>query len=251
MVHLAARVHVVRESVAEPLDEYRRVNVEGTRTLVKAAAAAGVRRFLLLSSVKVNGEGGRIAYRESDSPTPLGPYSISKKEAEDCLAESRSDLEWVVLRPPLVYGPHVGGNFLRLITLARLARTVPLPLGGIENMRSFIFVQNLVDGIIHLLAHPGASYRRFMISDGEDISTSDLIRRIGHIGGGPVRLFPCSTTLLRLGLDMLGRGGVAQRLLGSLTVDMTALRETGWAPPASLDAGLETTVHWWLSNRTR
>jgi nucleoside-diphosphate-sugar epimerase len=253
VVHLAARVHVMRETAPDPLAEFRRVNVDGSVAAYRAACAAGVRRFVLLSSVKVHGEGRATPYTERDPPAPADPYGASKLEAERMLASARdaggmSDL--VVLRPPLVYGPGVGGNFRRLIRLAELAQRWPLPLGGLDNRRSMVAVHNLADAIRFVIESPAAGGRALLVSDGEDLSTSDLLARLARALGGRARLLPCPTGVLRALAMLAGQGAVVDRLLGSLTVDSSALRTgLGWTPPYSVDAALAEAASWWGEGR--
>lgn len=250
VVHLAARVHVLRETAPDALAEYRAVNVAGTRRLARAAAAAGVRRFLFMSSVKAIGEGGDVPYTDATPAAPATPYGRSKLEAERELAEVavREGLEVVVLRPPLVYGPGVGGNFLRLLDLCR--RGVPLPLGAVANRRSLIFVGNLAAAVGHCLVHPAAPGGRFLIQDGAPLSTPDLIRALAGRLGRPARLIPVPPVWLRLGARLLGATGAFERLCGSLAVDDAGLRAAlGWHPPFTLDAGLDATVAWYREQR--
>lgn len=237
VVHLAARVHVMREMATEPLAEFRRVNVSGTLNLARQAAAAGVQRFVYLSSVKVNGESGR--YTEADPPAPEDPYGISKHEAELGLRgmAAESGLEVVIIRPPLVYGPGVRANFQAL--MRAVARGVPLPLGAVDNRRSLVALDNLVDFIVTCLAHPSAANETFLVSDGEDLSTTDLIRRLGRAMDRPARLIPVPASVLMTAATLLGRRDVARRLLGSLQLDTSKARQRlSWVPPISVDEGL-------------
>jgi nucleoside-diphosphate-sugar epimerase len=253
VIHLAARVHVLRETAPDALELYRRVNVDGTRRLARAAAAAGVRRFLFMSSVKAIGEGqggegqgGSAPYSDATPPAPPSPYGRSKLEAEGELAEvaARDGLEPVVLRPPLVYGPGVGGNFLRLLEICR--RGLPLPLGAVANRRSLVFVGNLADAAERCLVHPAAAGGRFLIQDRPPLSTPGLIRALSSRLGRPARLLPVPPALLRSGAGLIGAAGAWQRLCGSLEVDDSALRTTlDWQPPFSLEAGLDATVAWY------
>lgn len=246
VVHLAARVHVVRDSAASPLSEYRRVNIEGTRQLAQAAAQAGVRRLLLVSSIKVNGEVTRRPFTEDDPPKPVGAYAISKWEAEQALIEAsgRLGLEWVVLRPPLVYGPGVGANFLGLLHAVATRR--PLPLGAIENRRSLAYVGNLVDAIHCCLVQQEAANRTFLIGDGEDVSTPDLVRRLACALGVSPRLLRVPVPLLRTGGWLVGQRAAIERLAGSLQVDSGRLRSVlGWVPPHGLEQGLAATARWY------
>jgi nucleoside-diphosphate-sugar epimerase len=234
VVHLAARVHVTREASDNPLELFRRVNVAGTDRLLRQAIAAGVRRVVYLSSVKVNGESG--TYSETDPPRPEDPYAISKYEAEQVLnaAARESGIEVVIVRPPLVYGPGARANFHALLRTVR--RGVPLPLGAVRNCRSLVALDNLVDFIITCTTHPAASGQIFFVSDGEDLSTADLIRHIAKAFDRPARLIPVPEPLLYAAASLLGQRARAQKMLGSLRVDISkARRVLGWVPPYTLD----------------
>jgi nucleoside-diphosphate-sugar epimerase len=246
VVHLAARAHVMREATIDPLAAFRTVNVEGTRNLARQAAAAGVRRFVFLSSVKVNGENtaGR-AFTESDPPHPEDPYGASKREAEDALRAiaAKTGLEVVILRPPLVYGPAVKANFLRM--LRWVDRGVPLPLASVNNRRSLVYVGNLADVIVQCLEHTAAAGETFLVDDGEPVSTSRLLREIGQALDRPARLFPFPPELLRAGAACVGRGSDAARVLDDLVVDSQRIRTVlGWQPPFSRKDGLAATAAW-------
>lgn len=253
VVHLAARVHVMRDAAADPLAAYRAVNVEGTLHLARQAAAAGVRRFVFVSSIKVNGEERATAYTEVDTPAPGDAYALSKWEAEQGLQQiaAATGLEVVILRPPLVYGPGVGANFLAL--LRAVTRGMPLPLGAINNQRSLIYVGNLADAIVRCLEHPAAAGKTFMVSDGEDVSTSGLVRRMAAALGRPARLLPVPPSLLHAAARFAkkfpkGRTAPAltRRLLDSLAIDSSAIRrDLDWSPPFTLDDGLRKTVQWY------
>lgn len=241
VVHLAARVHVMRDAASDPLAGFRRVNVAGTLRLARQATAAGVKRFVYLSSVKVNGESGTFA--ETDPPSPEDPYGISKLEAEIGLRTIAGDgaMEVVIIRSPLVYGPGVRANFDAL--MRAIARGVPLPLGAVHNRRSLIGLDNLVDFILTCAEHPEAANQTFLISDGEDLSTTDLIRRLAAAMNRRARLVPVPASVLMLAATALGRHDVARRLLGSLQVDIRKARRTlGWSPPVSVDEGLRRAV---------
>ena len=243
VVHLAARVHVMRDNAADPLAECRRVNVDGARAAHAAARDAGVRRFVLLSSVKAMGEGRALPYRESDPPAPADPYGISKLEAEQALLAlaASTGIEVVIIRPPLVYGPGVGANFAAL--MRAVARGVPLPLGAVNNRRSLVAIDNLVDLINTCVEHPAAANEIFLVSDGEDLSTPELVRRLARAMGRPARLIPVPVPLLLAGAMLLGKRDVARRLLGSLQVDISKARSLlGWTPPVSVDEGLRRAV---------
>lgn len=242
LIHAAARVHIMRDEQANPLADYRRVNVEGTLSLARQAATAGVKRFIFISSIKVNGEattrGG--AFSASDVPAPEDPYGLSKLEAERGLMELAADsgMEVVVIRPPLVYGPGVKGNFASMIKM--IDKGLPLPLGAIYNKRSLVGIDNLVDLIIRCIDHPAAANQVFLVSDGEDLSTSELLRGVGYALGKPARLVPIPAGLLQLGATIIGKKGMAQRLLGSLQVDISKTCSTlGWSPPYTVEQGLK------------
>ena len=249
VVHLAARVHVMGEAGPEATALYRRTNVDGTRRLAEAAAAAGVRRFLLMSSVKAVGEAGPVGkdgrpgpLTEATPPAPADPYGRSKLEAEAALAQAAGPArDWVVLRPPLVYGPGVGANFHKLLRLARSG--LPLPLAALDNRRSLVFVGNLADAVCRAIDHPGAAHRVFLIHDGPALAVPELIRRLAFHFGRPARLFAVPPAVLRLAAGALGASAAFQRLCGSLEVDDSAFRGAlGWVPPVTVDQGLKATV---------
>jgi nucleoside-diphosphate-sugar epimerase len=247
-IHLAARAHIMQERFPGALDAYRTVNIAGTEKLARDAAAQGVRRLVFLSSVKVNGERTPDSpFTEDDMPRPEDAYGISKWEAEQALWKiaSETGLEVVVVRAPLVYGPGVKGNFLRLMHM--VARGWPLPLASALNKRSFVYVGNLVDALITAAQSPAAAGRTYLVSDGEDMSTPELIRGIAKALGVPSRLFPVPVTLLRAGGTLLGHGDALARLTGSLQVDSSRIRrELGWIPPFSVAQGLQETGRWYL-----
>lgn len=242
IVHLAARVHIMKDTNKNPLAEFRRVNVEGTANLAQQAAAAGVRRFVFLSSVKVNGEFTQpnSPFTAADTPAPVDPYGVSKCEAEQVLREiaAETGMEVAIIRPPLVYGPGVKANFESMMRW--LARGIPLPIAGVtENRRSLVALDNLVDLIVTCLTHPAAANQTFLVSDDEDLSTAALLRRMGEAQGSPARLFYAPVSVLELGAAMLGKSSIYQRLCGSLQVDIRKTRELlGWSPPVTVDEGL-------------
>ncbi len=238
IVHLAARVHVMEAAGPSAAPQFHRTNVEGTRRLAVQATSAGVRRFVFLSSIKVNGEQGR--FNEDSPAVPVDPYAVSKSEGERVLRDlARSaPLEVVILRPPLVYGPGVKANFLSLLNAVR--RGIPLPFGAIANRRSLVNVDNLVDLIVVCLDHPAAASETFMVSDGEDLSTPSLVRRLAVAAGGRARLVPVPGWGLRLAGALSGQTAAIERLTGSLQVDISkARRVLGWQPPFSVDEGLQ------------
>lgn len=248
VAHLAARVHVMHETAMEGLVRHRRVNTEGTATLARAAARAGVRRFVYLSTIKVNGE--RTSDRpflETDTPDPVDAYGLSKLEAEQQLARitGETGLNAVIFRPPLMYGPGVKGNFRRLITLVR--RRIPLPLASIHNARSMLCVDNMVSAIDAALCREQPVTGTFLVSDGHDLSTPELVRKIGAAMGLAPLVFHCPTSLLQAAAGLAGKGGEARRMIESLRVDCTKLRsELQWNPPVSVDAGITAAVQWQL-----
>jgi nucleoside-diphosphate-sugar epimerase len=222
------------------------VNAGGTEVLARQAADRGVRRFVFLSSVKVHGEGSRVPYTEEQQPDPQDPYGVSKWKAEVSLKRIGGDtgLEVVIIRPPLVYGPGVKANFYQLLRSIELG--LPLPLAGIQNKRSLVFLGNLIDAIISCATHAEAAGRTFLVSDGEDISTSELITRAAAALGRPARLLPFPSALLRLAGLLTGKKAAVDRLLGSLTVDSSRIRrELGWTPPFTMTEGLRETAVWY------
>jgi nucleoside-diphosphate-sugar epimerase len=245
VVHLAARVHVMREKAADPVREFRQANVEGTRSILEAAARARVRRLVFLSSIKVSGEGRAEPYTEAPGPPPEDPYGLSKFEAEGLVRDYSDRLETVILRPPLVYGPGVGGNFARLIRLVEISRRLPLPLTNLRNRRSMIFVGNLCDAILHLLESSEAPGRAFVASDCEDLSTADLVQRLGAAAGFSPKTVGAPVGMLKVAARLLGRTAEMDRLTEPLTVDPTSLLATGWRPPYSVEEGIGITVRWW------
>jgi nucleoside-diphosphate-sugar epimerase len=235
----------MQDDAADPLDAYRLVNVEGTLNLALQAAAAGVRRFVFVSSIKVNGEATspRRPFTADALPAPLDPYGVSKLEAEQGLREleAKTSMEVVIVRPPLVYGQGVKANFASM--LCWVARGIPLPLGAIHNARSMVTLDNLVDLLVTCLKHPAAAGHTFLVSDGEDVSTSELLRRTAHAMGRKAFLLPIPTFMLDWGAALLGKRAVAQRLCGSLQVDIEKTRHLlGWNPPLTLDQGLKKAV---------
>lgn len=246
VVHLAARVHNLKETAADPIAEYYRTNIAGTARLARAAAEAGVKRFVFLSSIKVNGEGREIPYTEEDPESPQDPYAVSKLEAERALQEvaARSGLETVTLRPPLVYGPEVKANFLRLIRMVE--RRLPLPFASVQNRRSMIFVGNLASAIRACLRIPGAAGKTYLVADGESISTPRLIQEIGTCLGVEPRLFPMPLWVLQAVAALSGKRQDAARLIGSLIVDPSKIsRDLKWKPEVPLAEGLKLTIDWY------
>jgi len=247
--HLAARVHVGCERSADALEASRVVNLYGTERLARSCAAAGVRRLVFASTVKVNGEQtATVPFSESDPPAPQDAYSITKLEAELALKEiaGESGLEAVIVRPPLVYGAGVGANFMRLVRL--VDRGIPLPFARVDNRRSLVYVGNLVDAMLCCGTHSGAGGETFMVSDGEDISTPELIRRIAGALGVRAHLWPCPESLLRLAAKLAGKSFEIERLLGSLAMDSSKIgRQLGWTPPYSMREGLARVSRWYMT----
>ena len=241
LVHLAGRVQVMDDPAEDPLQEFRKVNVEATLNLARQAACAGLRRFVFLSSVKVHGETtpDGMAFTEADHPAPGDPYAVSKLEAEQGLLEisRQSNMEVVIIRPPLVYGPGVKGNFRSLMTW--INKGTPLPLGGIKNKRSFVGVNNLIDFILTCMNHPAAANQIFLISDGEDISTTELIKMMAQAMNKPARLIPVPAFFLEPIAAIIGKRKMAQRLFGSLQADISKARKVlGWNAPFNVREGL-------------
>ena len=252
VVHCAAMAHVMRETETDALAVYRRINVEATRNIASQAANAGVRRFVYLSSIKVNGESTRsgYAFHADDVANVDDPYSISKREAEQALQEiaASTGMEVVIIRPPLVYGPRVKGNFRSM--LKWLSNVIPLPLGAINNKRSMVGLDNLVDLLITCVDHPSAANQTFLVSDDEDLSTTELLRRMSKALGKSVRLVPVPVSLLQLGAKLLGKQDIAQRLLGNLQIDVShAKKVLDWTPPVNVDEGRRRTAEWYLSQK--
>lgn len=246
VVHCAGRAHVMADTSSDPLEAYRAANVGLTLALARQSAMAGVRRFVFISSVKVNGESTlpNAAFAESDLPAPADPYAVSKWEAEQGLAQisAQTGMEVVIIRPPLVYGPGVKANFATLVDCVR--RRVPLPLGAVTaNRRSYIALDNLADFVLTCLEHPAAANETFLISDGNDLSTADLLLRLGRAMGKPARLFSVPLPLLHLGARFAGRAGMARRLSDSLQVNVSkAELLLCWQPVVSVDEGLRRAV---------
>lgn len=241
VVHCAARVHVMQDDATEPLQAYREVNVSGTLNLACQAADAGVRRFVFVSSIKVNGEATQPGhpFTADDVPEPLDPYGVSKLEAEQGLRELelQTGMEVVIVRPPLVYGPGVKANFASMMRW--VACGIPLPLGAIQNARSMVAMDNLVDLLATCVKHPAAAGQTFLVSDGEDVSTTELLRRTAQAMGKKAFLLPVPAIVLEWGATLLGKRAEAQRLCGSLQLDIVKTKQLlGWTPPVSVDEGL-------------
>ena len=245
IVHLAARAHVLKEAAADPLAAFREANLQLPLACAQAAIDAGVRRFVFVSSIGVHGnQTDGKPFEVHDALAPSSPYAQSKMEAERTLKVlcQNKGMELVVVRPPLVCGPHAPGNFASLMRALQCG--IPLPLGAVTaNRRSLVALDNLVDLLLTCLDHPAAAGEAFLVSDGEDLSTADLLRRLGQAMNKPTRLFPVPPSLLQFGANLLGKGDMAQRLLGNLQVDISHTRDTlNWTPPISVDEGLRRAV---------
>lgn len=251
VIHLASRVHKLIDVSINPLADYRGVNTGGTQKLAEMSAQAGTRRLIFMSTIKVNGEKTiDAAFTENHAALPQDPYAISKWEAEQALhnISDATGLEVVILRPPLVYGPGVKANFLRLLQL--IDKGVPLPLGYVKNNRSFIYVGNLVDAIIKCVEHHNAANQTFLVSDGQDVSTPELIKMIAGAMGKKARLFPCPVSLLKMIGKGAGKSSEIERLTGSLQVDNSKIRRVlGWKPPYTMEEGIYETVKWVMGDR--
>ena len=256
VIHLAARVHVIKDFAADPLAEFLKVNLHGTVNLAQQAARAGVKRLVYVSTVKVNGErtADLRSFAESDRAAPQDPYGVSKWQAEQALQRiaQEAGLEIVIVRPPLVYGPGVKGNFIKL--LAAIDSGVPLPLAGANNLRSLVYVGNLVDALIACATQPAAVGQTYLVSDGEDISTAKLVEKIaaalGRHNPRTNRSFYFPPALLRAGATLLGRAEQVDRLFGSLRISDKKIRaELAWVPPYTLEQGLSETAAWYRAQR--
>jgi nucleoside-diphosphate-sugar epimerase len=250
IIHLAAHVHIMRETSGDPFAVFRNVNAEGTSLLARMAADAGVKRLVFISTVKVNGdETEKHQFTERDTPNPRDDYSTSKWEAEQALhnISDATGLEIVILRPPLVYGQGVKANFLRLLNMVN--KNIPLPLSMVNNKRSMIYIGNLVDAIIRCIEHPDVVNKTYLVSDGQDVSTPDLIRMIAGAMGKKAKLFPCPLSLLKMIGNVAGKSDEIERLTGSLRIDSAKIRrELSWTPPFTMEQGLRITADWFISN---
>lgn len=250
VIHLAARVHVMNDKATDSLAAFREVNLHGTINLARQAATAGVKRFVYVSSIKVNGEyTTENPFSEADEAQPQDPYGISKWEAEQALWEvsDETGMEVVIVRPPLVYGPGVKANFYNLLRI--VYKALPLPLGSINNHRSMIYVENLVDALITCATHSQAAGKTYLVSDGKDISTPGLINQLAKAMSRPCRMFSVPLSWMRFFARLTGKSAVLDRLTQSLVIDSSRIRrELQWVPPYSLDEGLQATADWYISN---
>jgi nucleoside-diphosphate-sugar epimerase len=253
VVHTAARVHVMNEASMDPLAEYRQANVDATLNLARQAVAAGVHRFVFISSIKVNGEQTTLTkpFTENDIPSPQDPYGVSKFEAEQglLLLAQETGMEVVIIRPPLVYGPGVKANFASMMRWVQ--RGIPLPLGAINNKRSFVYIENLVSLVVRCIDHPSAANQIFLASDDQDVSTTELLRACASGLSVKSRLLPVPEWLLIPSASAMGKNNVAQRLCGSLQLDVSkAKRLLDWTPPYTLQQGLDETAKWFISTES-
>jgi UDP-glucose 4-epimerase len=248
IVHTAGRVHVLRDTALDPLTEFRKVNVDGTLNLARQAARSGVNRFIFISSIAVHGlTSGCLPFSPQDVPNPHDIYGLSKYEAEQGLKElsNKTGLKLVIIRPPLVYGPGVSANFLRLLKLA--GSGLPLPLAAVHNRRNPVYIGNLCDLILKCLTHPAAAGQTFLVSDDQDISTPELLRLLAKAMNKKAWLFPMFGSVLRIAGRLTGFSGEVARLCGSLQVDISCTKELlGWTPPITLEKGIQNTVREYL-----
>lgn len=248
VIHLAARAHILQENTLDPETEFFTVNTQGTINLVNQAIEAKVQRFIFISSIGAMATLSEQTLTESSHCTPDTPYGRSKLQAEQALKQlcANSPMTWTILRPPLIYGPRNPGNMARLLKLVKTG--LPLPLGAINNRRSLLYVGNLVDAIITCLNHANAKNQTFLISDGENLSTPDLIRQIGQAIGKTPLLLPVPPRLLTSLAQPLGKQETVNRLIGSLAIDSQKIRTTlNWTPPTTVSQGLQDTVNWYLN----
>ncbi|WP_292742675.1 MULTISPECIES: UDP-glucose 4-epimerase family protein [unclassified Methylophaga] len=242
VIHTAARVHIMHDKAADPLTEFRKTNVNATLALAKQAAIAGVKRFVFISSIKVNGESTdhRQAFRETDKPAPEDAYGQSKLEAEQVLFElsHTKPMEVVIIRPPLIYGPGVKANFASLIKIIK--KGVPLPFGATSNQRSLLAIDNLVDFLMLCIVHPAAVNQVFLLADGEDVSTTILLKKLAFAYRTPCRLLPISTSWMRFVAKLLGKQTITDRLFGDLQIDISKAQSLlGWKPLTTMDQQLK------------
>lgn len=246
IIHLAARVHVMRETTGDPLTAFRIVNVAGTERLAQVAAEKGVRRIVYVSSIGVNGYStDSTPFTETSITAPYSPYTVSKYEAENALLNiaTQTGLEAVIIRPPLVYGPNNPGNIMRLLKLVQYG--LPLPLASVTNRRSMVYLQNLVDALIVSCVHPKAAGHTYLISDDHSVSTAQLVRDIARLMGRRAQLWPFPPALLRMAGKVTGKSEDVERLIGSLVIDSTKIHEElEWTAPFAYEQGLAETVHW-------
>ncbi|MFD1260112.1 UDP-glucose 4-epimerase family protein [Entomomonas asaccharolytica] len=250
VVHIAGRAHILKETATDPLQAFREVNVAATIQLAKQALEAGVKRFIFVSSIGVNGNHTKQPFTEQDTANPEGNYAISKLEAEQALWQLTKDtpMELVIIRPPLVYGEGVKANFLSLIKW--VYRGIPLPLGLVKNKRSFVNVDNLVDLLYRVMEHPKAADQVFLVADGEDLSTPQLLKAVAKAMNKSANLIPIPVSCLRLMATVVGKKNIARQLCDSLQVDISKAKTLlDWQPPFSVQQGLEKTVNAFLKDK--
>jgi len=248
IIHLAGRAHIMQDTAKNPLNEFRKTNTESTLKLAKQAAKSGIKRFIFLSSIKVNGESTKPnkPFKHNHPSNPSDPYAQSKHEAEQELKKiaNTSKMEIVIIRPPLIYGPQVKANFKKMIQWVQ--KGIPLPLGAINNKRSFVSLDNLTDLITLCLQHPKAANQTFLVSDNHDLSTTELLQRIAQALGKNTPLIPIPSNIITRVASLLGKKDLAQRLCGSLQVDIQHTKQTlNWHPPIKLNNALKKTVKHW------
>jgi len=254
VIHLAARVHVMQDHASDPLQEYRQANTASSIHLAQAAAKAGVKRFIYLSSIKVNGEATNSGrpFSEDSLPAPIDPYGVSKWEAELGIEKicSQTGMEFVVIRPPLIYGPRVKANFKKLMQL--VAKGLPLPLGAIHNQRSMLALDNLISFIDAVMTHPAAANQCFLLSDGQDLSTTQLLKLLAKGLHQSLWLIPLPTVILQTLAKVVGQSAASERLLGSLQIDSSKARQLlGWKPPLTVEEGIALTTEYYLRNQLK
>ena len=253
IIHTAARVHIMNDDASDSLVEFRKINTDGTLNLARQAADSGIKRFIYLSSIKVNGEDtmSGVSFSPDDEFIPDDPYGLSKYEAEQGLLvlAKETNMEVVIIRPPLVYGPGVKANFASMMKW--VYKGVPLPFGAVHNQRSLVALDNLVSFIIHCIDHPKAANEIFLISDGEDVSTTELLQKVAKAFGKRPFLIPVPVSLMKFTAKLLGKADVADRLFGSLQVDSSKARDLlGWKRVISIDEQLEKTVEAYLNEKS-
>ena len=250
VIHLAARVHVMNDELANPLNEYLAINLHDTLKLAEHAASVGVKRFVYVSSIKVNGEFTEgEPFSELCESNPQDPYAISKWKAEQALMDlsKHKELEVVIMRPPLVYGTNVKANFLSLLQVVN--KCIPLPVGNIKNKRSMIYVSNLVDALIVCATHQNAAGKTYLVSDGEDVSTPDLIKKLAKALNKPCWIFPFPISVINFLAGFVGKSATVDRLTQSLVVDSSKIREElDWQPPYTMEQGLKVTAEWYIQS---
>lgn len=250
VIHCAGRAHILDENSNSPIDDFRKINVDVTLRLAREASKSGVKRFIFLSSIGVNGNINSSPFTEDDTPAPVQDYALSKLEAEQGLNKiaMKNEMEVVIIRPPLVYGPDAPGNFATLMRW--MNKNIPLPFGAINNKRSFVAVDNLIDLIITCIKHPSAANQVFLVSDGEDLSTTELLTCVAKALGKKSYLIPVNQKLLEYGLSLINKKNLTVRLFGSLQIDISKTKKLlNWTPPVSVNEGLRKTAKHFLESQ--